>query len=321
MKKPSVPISPLLILFVVLCALPPFLDPYWVDVLNNIGLYATLGISLNLIVGHTGLFNLGHAAFYAIGAYTAAILNTHYYLPMLPLMPLSGIAAGLFAFVVMRPIIHLRGDYLCIVTIGIGEIVRIALVNNIFGITGGANGIFGISRPAVLGYVIKSPHQFFYLIWIFLAITIVIFKRLEHSRVGRALNCIRDDEIAAQGCGINIASYKLTAFVIGAIWAGMTGNIFAAKMTIISPESFSFWESVIMFTLVILGGAGSIEGVIVGAFLIIGLPEIFRELSSARMLVFGLAMIVMMILRPRGLIPPKLRRYDLKMLVNKDTTP
>ncbi|MCX7821857.1 MAG: branched-chain amino acid ABC transporter permease [Syntrophobacterales bacterium] len=317
MKRP-VSFNPLWVFFIVIFALPPLLDPYWVDVLNNVGLYAILGISLNLIVGHTGLFNLGHAAFYAIGAYTSAILNTKYHMPILSILPLSGFTAGLFAFMVMRPIIHLRGDYLCIVTIGVGEIVRIALVNNIFGITGGSNGIFGIARPELFGYVIRSPHQFFYLIWIFLIITVVVFKRLEHSRVGRAFNCIRDDEIAAQGCGINVASYKLTAFVIGATWAGMTGNIFATKMTIISPESFSFWESVIMFTIVILGGAGSIEGTIIGAFLIIGLPEIFRDLSSARMLVFGLAMVIMMILRPRGLIPPKLRSYNVRSILERD---
>lgn len=317
MKKPG-RIPPLIIFFAVLFVLPPFLDPYWIDVLNSVGLYAALGISLNLIVGHTGLFNLGHAAFYAIGAYTAAILNTKFQIPMLPLIPISGLAAGLFAFIVMRPIIHLRGDYLCIVTIGIGEIVRIALVNNVFGITGGANGIFGISRPDLFGYTIRTPHQFFYLIWIFLLITIFLFKNLENSRVGRAFNYVRDDEVAAQGCGVNVPLYKLTAFVIGAVWAGMTGNIFAAKMSIISPESFSFWESVIMFAIVILGGAGSIEGVLVGAFLIIGLPEIFRDLSSARMLVFGIAMIVMMILRPKGLIPPKLRRFEVKELTERN---
>lgn len=294
--------------------LSPLLSPYWVDVLNNVLLYAILGISLNLIVGHTGLFNLGHAAFYAIGAYMTAILNTKYQLPVLSILPLSGLASGIFAFLVMRPIIHLRGDYLCIVTIGIGEIVRIALVNNVFGITGGSNGIFGIARPELFGYVIKTPHQFFYLIWFFLAVTILVFKRLENSRVGIALNCVRDDEIAAQGCGINVSAYKLTAFVIGAVWAGMTGTIFASKMTIISPESFSFWESVIMFAIVILGGAGSLEGTILGAFLIIGLPEVFRDLSSARMLVFGLAMVIMMILRPRGLVPPKLRTYNIERL-------
>ncbi|HEX9156491.1 MAG TPA: branched-chain amino acid ABC transporter permease, partial [Syntrophales bacterium] len=137
------------VIFAVLAVAPTFLNPYWVDVLNNVGLYAILGLSLNLIVGHAGLFNLGHAAFFAVGAYTAAILNTLYGIPVLWLLPVCALTAGLFAGIIARPIIHLRGDYLCIVTIGVGEILRIALTNDLFGITGGPNGIFGISRPTV----------------------------------------------------------------------------------------------------------------------------------------------------------------------------
>jgi branched-chain amino acid transport system permease protein len=296
----------------ILALAPLFLNAYWTDVLNNIGIYAILALSLNLIVGHAGLFNLGHAAFYAVGAYTAAILNTKYHIPVLALLPVCGFAAGLFALVVVRPIVHLRGDYLCIVTIGVGEIVRIALINNIFGITGGANGIFGISRPSVFGYVIRTPQQFFYLIWIFAGITVVLFHLLEYSRVGRALNYLREDEVAAEGSGINTAHYKLAAMVLGAAWAGMAGNIYASKMSIISPESFSFWESVLMFAIVILGGSGSIPGMFLGAFLIIGLPEVFRQFASARMLVFGAAMVAMMIFRTQGLLPARPRNYKLK---------
>ena len=304
-----------MILFIGIAApsavLPLFLNAYWVDVLNSIGMYSILALSLNLIVGHAGLFNLGHAAFYAMGAYTAAILNTQFHIPVIWLFPLSGLVAGLFALLVARPIIHLRGDYLCIVTIGVGEIIRIALINNVFGITGGSNGIFGISRPSFFGYTIRTPQQFFYLIWAFTGLTVFLFHLLEHSRFGRALNYLREDEIAAEGSGINIAHYKLGAFIIGAAWAGMAGNLYAAKMTIISPESFSFWESVIMFTIVILGGSGSIPGVLLGAFLIVGLPELFREFANARMLIFGAAMIVMMIFRTQGLIPSRPRRYLL----------
>ena len=288
---------------------PLVLNPYWVDVLNNVGLYAILGLSLNLIVGHAGLFNLGHAAFYAVGAYTAAILNTRFHLPVLWLLPLCALSSGIFAAVIARPIIHLRGDYLCIVTIGVGEIVRIALLNNVFGITGGVNGIVGIDRPSLFGFAIRSPQEFFYLIWSFLAITVFFFHRLENSRFGRALNYLREDEVAAEGSGINVAHYKLICFVLGAAWAGMAGDIFAAKMTIISPESFSFWESVLMFTLIILGGSGSIPGVILGAFLVIGLPEVFREFANARLLVFGAAMVVMMIFRTEGILPPRPRTY------------
>jgi branched-chain amino acid transport system permease protein len=285
------------------------LNPYWVDVLNDVGLYAILGLSLNLIVGHAGLFNLGHAAFYAVGAYTAAVLNTRFHIPVLWLLPVCALAAGVFAAAIARPIIHLRGDYLCIVTIGVGEIVRIALLNNVFGVTGGVNGIIGIDRPSIFGFTIRSPHEFFYLIWGFAAITIFFFHRLENSRFGRALNYLREDEVAAEGSGINVAHYKLVSFILGAAWAGMAGDIYAAKMTIISPESFNFWESVLMFTLVILGGSGSIPGTILGAFLIIGLPEVFREFADARMLIFGAAMVGMMIFRTEGILPPRPRTY------------
>ena len=296
---------------VILAMSPLFLNKYWVDVLNNVGLYAILGLSLNIIVGHAGLFNLGHAAFYAVGAYTAAILNTRFNIPVLCLLPLCAVSAGLFAAIVMRPIIHLRGDYLCIVTIGLGEIVRIALINDVFGITGGANGIFGIDRPSIFGISIRRPHEFFYLIWGFVAVSVFFFHRLENSRFGRALNYLREDEVAAEGSGINVAHYKLACFVIGAAWAGMVGDIFASKMTIISPESFSFWESVLLFTLILLGGSASIPGVILGAFLIVGLPEVFRDIANARMLIFGGAMIAMMIFRTEGILPPRPRRYAL----------
>lgn len=292
------------------CA-PLVLNAYWTDVLNNIGLYAILALSLNIILGQCGLFQMGHAAFFAVGAYTSAILNTMFDIPLLWTMPLAGILAGLFGLIVARPIIHLRGDYLLIVTIGIVEIVRIALINDVGGLTGGANGIFGIDRPMLFGLKIKRPYQFFYLIWGFCAATIFLFHRLENSRFGRALNYIKDDDVAAEGSGIDISRYKLIAFVIGAFWAGMVGTIFAGKMKIISPESFSFWESVLLFTIVILGGMGSIRGVLLGAFLIIGLPELFRDFASARMLIFGAAMIAMMIFRTQGLLPPLPRKYNV----------
>jgi branched-chain amino acid transport system permease protein len=293
----------------ILVVLPVFLNAYWVDVLNNVGLYGILALSLNVILGYAGMFHMGHAAFYAIGAYTTAILNTTYHIPVLWLMPLSGLVAGFFALIVARPIIHLRGDYLLIVTIGMVEIVRIALINNVFGITGGANGIFGIARPEIFGFRIRRPHEFFYLIWAFMAVTIYLFYRLENSRFGRALTYLREDDVAAEGSGINTAHYKLAAFVIGAFWAGMVGTLYAAKMTIIAPESFNFWESVVMFMIVLLGGSGSIPGVILGAFLVVGLPEIFREFATARMLIFGAAMVAMMIFRTEGILPPLPRKY------------
>ncbi len=295
-----------------LLACAPFaLDGYWLDVLNNVGLYALLALSLNLILGDAGMFNMGQAAFYAVGAYTTAILNTKVAMPILWTLPLAGIAAAIFAAVVARPVIRLRGDYLLLVTIGMGEIVRIALVHDVFGLTGGTNGIFGIGRPEIFGYRLRRPPQadFFWLIWGFVALTVFLFHRLEQSRFGRALNYLREDEVAAEGSGINTMRYRLVAFVLGAAWAGMAGSIYASKMSIVSPESFSFWESVVLFMIVILGGSGSIPGVLVGSFLVVGLPEMFRGFATARMLVFGLVMMVMMVFRTQGLLPLRRLRF------------
>ena len=271
---------------VLVAVLPLGMNTYWTEVAVNVGLYALLALSLNVILGQAGIFHMGHAAFYAVGAYVTAILNTHYQIPILLLIPVAGAAAALFALIVARPIIHLRGDYLLIVTIGIVEIVRIALINDVFGLTGGANGIFGIARPELFGIKIRKAIQFYYLIWIMVGLTVLLFHWLSESRFGRALNCIKEDDTAAEGCGMDVAHLKLMAFVIGAFWAGMAGNLFAAKMTIISPSSFTFWESVVVFAVVILSG-GSQIGVLLGTFLIVALPEMFRDFASARMLVFA----------------------------------
>ena len=301
---------------VLVAVLPLGMNTYWTEVAVNVGLYALLALSLNVILGQAGIFHMGHAAFYAVGAYVTAILNTHYQIPILLLIPVAGAAAALFALVVARPIIHLRGDYLLIVTIGIVEIVRIALINDVFGLTGGANGIFGIARPEIFGIKIRKAIQFYYLIWIMVGLTVLLFHWLSESRFGRALNCIKEDDTAAEGCGMDVAHLKLMAFVIGAFWAGMAGNLFAAKMTIISPSSFTFWESVVGFAVVILSG-GSQIGVLLGTFLIVALPEMFRDFASARMLVFGLAMMIMMVVRPQGLLPPSPRRYDVRRLLRR----
>lgn len=307
--------SPFL-LAAVIALLPLVLDVYWIEVAVSVGLYALLSLSLNLILGQAGIFHMGHAAFYAVGAYVTAILNTQYQIPVLFLLPVAGASAALFALVVARPIIHLRGDYLLIVTIGIVEIVRIALINDVGGLTGGSNGIFGISRPMLFGMKIRTGTQFYYLVWGIVGITVLLFHWLSVSRFGRALNCIKEDDVAAEGCGMDVAQLKLMAFVIGAFWAGMAGNLFATKMTIISPNSFSFWESVIVFVVVILSG-GSQIGVLVGTLLIVALPEMFRDFADARMLVFGLAMMIMMVVRPQGLFPPAPRRYDVRRLLRR----
>ncbi|HAM43416.1 MAG TPA: branched-chain amino acid ABC transporter permease, partial [Propionibacteriaceae bacterium] len=275
-------------------------------------IYIILGLSLNVIVGYAGMFQLGHAAFYGIGAYTAAILNIHFGIPILWLIPVSAVMAGLFAFVLTRPIIHLRGDYLCIVTIAFGEIVRIALKNDIFGITGGPNGLSGISRPEILGFTIKTPLQYYYLIWIFVVLSIFVIQRLENSRLGRAWNYVREDELAAEAMGVDTVKVKVAAFVIGSAWAGIAGLLYASRYRVIAPENFSFLESVIMFCIVVLGGTGSITGVFVGTFGMVVLPEIFRPLKDWRDAWLGVAMVVMMILRPAGLWPSRRLKLEIE---------
>lgn len=287
------------------------LGPYPLGVLNQVGLYAILALSLNLILGRGGMYNMGHAAFFAVGAYTTAILNTKFGWSVMATMPVAGLAAGLFAMAVAAPIIHLRGDYLLMVTIGIVEIVRIALVNDILGLTGGSNGLIGIARPLILGFKVTKPHHFFYFIWGFCGLTMLLFHWLEHSRFGRALDFIREDPVAAEGVGVNVSHYKLMTFVIGAAWAGFVGTIYASQMRTISPGSFNYWESVVLFTIVILGGSGNQKGVILGTFLVMGLPELFRGLQDGRLLVFGAALVAMMIFRPQGLLPLRRNTYDL----------
>jgi len=296
----------------------PFLvGNYLIDAGFYFGIYALLGLSLNIVLGEVGLFDLGHAGFFAIGAYTTAILNTHFGIPILVLLPISAASAGLFAYLVTSPIIHLRGDYLCIVTIGMGEIVRLALINNPFELTGGPNGVFGIDFP-ILGFLkINTSLKFYFLIWIVVVLSIICLIRLQNSRIGRAWNCIREDEIAARATGIDVRSYKLLAFVLGAALAGVAGNIYASKLMCVSPESFTFWESCLMFCIVLIGGMGSIPGVIIGAAVISLIPELFRPFAMFRMLFFGAAMILMMMFRPGGVWPRKRGGVEFKSMIKK----
>jgi len=291
--------------------LPLFLNDYQVSVGVLAGIYILLGLSLNVIVGYAGLFQLGHAAFYGIGAYTAAILNLHFGIPILLLLPVGALVSGLFAFVISRPILHLRGDYLCIVTIAFGEIFGIALKNDIFGLTGGPNGLSGIARPEILGFAFTQPIHYYYLVLAFVVLTIWLAGRLEHSRLGRAWMYVREDELAAEAMGIDTTRAKLTAFVLGSAWAGLAGVIYASRYRVIAPESFSFIESVIMFCIVVLGGVGSVPGVLVGTAGMVVFPEIVREAKNWRDAWLGAAMILMMVLRPEGLWPSRRARLEI----------
>ncbi|MBN1636527.1 MAG: branched-chain amino acid ABC transporter permease [Deltaproteobacteria bacterium] len=306
----------LVLIFGAVCVFPFVASNYIIDVAFFFGIYALLGLSLNIVLGEVGLFDLGHAGFYAIGAYTTAILNTRYGIPILVLLPISAVAAGLFAYLVCSPIIHLQGDYLLIVTLGMGEIVRIALINNPFDLTGGPNGVYGIDFPSLGGpFVIDSSIEYYFLIWIVVGLSIWGLIRLQNSRIGRAWNYIREDEIAAKASGIDVKFYKLLAFILGAALAGVAGNLYASKLMCVSPESFTFWESCLMFCIVLIGGMGSIPGVIIGAAFISLFPEVFRPFAMYRMLVFGMAMILMMMYRPGGAWPRKRGAVSFKSLL------
>lgn len=308
----------LIVLLLLIFPFLPFVNNYWIDVGFFVGIYVLLGLSLNIVLGEVGLFDLGHAAFYAIGAYTTGILYTQLKVPIVVLLPLSAIMAGVFAYLVTSPIIHLRGDYLCIVTIGIGEIVRLAALNNPFGLTNGANGITGIGNPNFVIFTLRSPVQFYYYVWILVGLVIVGLVNLQKSRVGRAWNFIREDEIAAEANGVDVRYYKLVAFVSGAALAGLAGNIYASKMMIISPANFTFMDSALFFVIVLLGGLGSIPGNILGAAIIVVFPEIFRQFASYRLLFFGAALVVMMIFRPGGILPRRREGVGLRGLGIKD---
>jgi len=283
----------------------PFINDYWIDVAFFVGVYALLGLSLNIVLGEVGLFDLGHTAFYAMGAYVTAILNTTLHVPIIVLLPLSALVAAGFAYLVTSPVIHLKGDYLCIVTIGIGEIVRLTMINNPFNLTGGPNGINSIGGPNLFGLAINSSTQFYFYTWVIIGIIVFSLVRLQHSRIGRAWNYIREDETAAEASGVDVRSYKLLAFVLGAALAGVAGNIYASKQMSVSPQSFTFIESSLLFCIVLLGGLGSIPGGILGAAVVVVFPEVFRQFASYRLLFFGLALMLMMIFRPGGMWPRK----------------
>ena len=294
---------------------PLFTGRYAQDVATNVLIYICLGLGLNIVVGLAGMLDLGYIAFYGVGAYTYALLNLHYGMSFWVCMPIAGALACIAGCIIGYPTLRMRGDYLAIVTLGFGEIVRIIL-NNWMTLTNGPNGLMGISPPTIyiptfesgfsfeLLYIKKL--QYLYYIALLLAIfTIIAVRRLNFSRVGRAWESIREDETAAELMGVNTFLLKLLAYAMGAMFAGLAGAFFCARMRFVSPESFTFLESAMVLSMVVLGGMGSIPGIMLGAAALIVLPEVFREFETYRMLAFGMAMVVMMLFRPAGLIPAK----------------
>lgn len=307
--------------FLLPLALIPLFDhnAYHIDLLTNIFIYALLAMGLNVVVGFTGLLNLGYAAFFAIGAYTYALVNLHWGVPFWVGLPLGGFVAMVFGVVVGLPSIRVRGDYLAITTLGFGEIVRI-LFNNLDGWTGGPNGLLGIARPRVFGWVFSvNPTPYFYLTLSLVALTAFLLFRMMDSKFGRALVAIREDELAAGCMGVPVVKVKLWAFGLSSFIAGIAGVVFASKQTIVTPDSFDFVLSVLILAMVVLGGLGNIWGAVLGALILGILPELLRGFASYRMLIFGLLMILIMMFRPQGLLGGQRIRRELAARP-KDTT-
>ncbi|MCL4553801.1 MAG: ABC transporter ATP-binding protein [Actinobacteria bacterium] len=321
---------------------------FFVRIFALMGLYVVLALGLNITVGYAGLLDLGYIAFYAVGAYVGMLLGL-----LLPeaiagagywvLLPVSALGAAFAGLVIGFPVLRLRGDYLAIVTLGFGESVRIALTNDVFGLTRGPKGLPGpgesVAAPAGQAAMVEALSfgdfrfstdlWWYYMIAILCVIAIFVIRRLDDSRLGRAWIAMREDEIAAASVGVNIQSTKLWAFALGAVWGGIGGITFTYWIGFISPESFNFMESVLVVCMVVLGGMGSIPGVVLGAAIIAGLPEMIRWTAQSeffsqfltmeqanmagqyRFLVFAVALIFMMIFRPQGILPSKRRALEL----------
>lgn len=292
-----------LILVIIALIIPAGSSNYVLEVLSNAWFYVILALGLNIVIGYAGLLDLGYAAFFAVGAYTTAILTSSYGFNFWLTIPIAVAFSALAGVIIGGPTLRLRSDYLAIVTLGFGEIVRITARN--LKLTGGASGLIGIDRPSFFGLELNQIAHYYYLFLILAIIAMFVSYRLQHSRLGRAWQYVREDEDAAEAMGIPRVKVKLYAYVIGAIFGGLAGCFFAAKMTAISPESFTFNQSVLILLAVVLGGMGKIPGMLVGAFALVLFPEVFREIGAARMLVFGLVMLIIMIFRPQGIWPDR----------------
>jgi len=296
-------------------AFPFIFSIYQTNIMTTALMYVVLGLGLNIVVGQAGLLNLGYVAFYAAGAYTYALLHYHFGVGFWLALPLGALAATICGILLALPVLRLRGDYLAIVTLGFGEITRIVL-ENWTEFSFGPSGISGIPRPGLFGMemnIQEATTYLYFLMIILCIITIFVVNRLQNSRIGRALIALREDEIACQAMGIDKTTVKLTAFALGSTWAGLVGVIFAAKTTFVNPASFTFLESAMILSIVVLGGMGSITGIIISAFILILLPEYLRVFSDYRMLLFGMIMVIMMIFRPQGIVSGVRRTYEFHM--------
>jgi len=301
-----------------LLLLPLILGTYLSEVANNVGIYILMGLGLNIVVGFAGLLDLGYVAFFAIGAYTMGILTSVGRLGVggmsfwaaLPIAVLAAVVAGV---ILGMPVLRMRGDYLAIVTLGFGEIIRILALSDLLKpVIGGAQGVLQIPKPRIGSLELIRPELLFFVILAGCLLAAFISWRLSRARLGRQWMALREDEDVAEASGINLVQTKLLAFAIGAAFSGLSGAIFASKLTSIFPYSFSLLVSINVLCLIIVGGMGSLPGVVVGALILVGLPELLREFAEFRLLMYGVLLIVMMLARPEGFWPSEVRKRELR---------
>ena len=304
------------VLLAVLFLLPQFLGSYLTEVTNNVGIFVLMGLGLNIVVGFAGLLDLGYVAFFAIGAYTMAVMTStgalgvgvSFWLAL----PVSVTAAIIAGVLLGTPVLRMRGDYLAIVTLGFGEIIRILANSDMLkSFLGGAQGILNIPKPEFLGTALIQPGQLYYVVLAGCLLAAFVSWRLSRSRLGRQWMALREDEDVAEAMGINLVKTKLLAFAIGAAFSGLAGAIFASKLTSIFPHSFNLLISINVLSLIIVGGMGSLPGVVVGALILVGLPELLREFAEYRYLMYGALLIVMMLAKPEGFWPSAIQRREL----------
>jgi branched-chain amino acid transport system permease protein len=303
--------SPYLAIVAIIALIPLFIrNLYYIQILIFIGIYSILALSLNLLNGYVGLLSIGHAAFYGIGAYASAKLVMEVGLPFPLAMLGSGLIAGVFGYLIAKPTLRLSGIYLTLATLGFNMIFFLVL-QNWMGFTNGPLGIMDIPPPSIFGYVIESRIQYYYLIFFLVLLTIGSMHRLMTCRFGRALVGIRENELAAEAMGVHTTRYKIQAFVLAAFYAGIAGSYYAHFIKYISPDSFYIYESFILLAMLAFGGQGNLIGPVVGAAILIIIPEVFRFLQEYRMLVYGSVLVIMMLVRRQGLLGGK--SYSLRL--------
>ncbi len=308
-----------LVLAAVVLVLPRILGVFLSDVITNVGLFVLLGLGLNIVVGFAGLLDLGYVAFYALGIYSIAVLTSpaspafHPQLNFWLAVPIVMVIGGLTGIIIGAPVLRLRGDYLAIVTLGFGEIARIIFLSDwMTPYVGGAQGIQQIPAPELFGFKFRNPPDVYYPILIACILAAIVAWSFQHSRVGRAWTAMREDETVAEATGVNTTVYKLMAFSMGAVFGSVAGAFYAAKIGVVFPQNLDIQISINALALIILGGMGSITGVIVGAFMLVGLPGLLREFAEYQLLIFGAVLVAMMLFRPEGLIPNRSRRAELR---------